>query len=231
MRKAVKPSRRTRRYDSPQRREQARATRREILEAARTLFLDRGYGATTLQAIADAASVSVATVYATFGNKRTVLKELADVSIAGDDEPVAVMDRPWVAQLTIEPDRARRVRIFAANGRRILDRRSTVDAVVHAAAASDPEIAALWEELRRQRREGQGRLLALVAGPDGVRHDLRPDEAGDILFAILSPETYLTLVGERRWTPERFEAWTIEVIEGLLALVPAPVREAGRERN
>jgi AcrR family transcriptional regulator len=205
-----------RRYDSPQRREQARATRHAILEAARSLFIEGGYGTTTLQAIADAASVSVATVYATFGNKRTVLKELVDVSIAGDDEPVAIIDRPWVAELRAEPDRARRVRLFAANGRRILDRRSAVDAVVQAAAATDPEIAELWDELRRQRREGQGRLLALVAGPAGVRANLSETEAADILYAVLSPEVYRTLVGERGWTPERFEAWTVEMIEGLL---------------
>lgn len=205
-----------RRYESPQRREGARATRLAVLEAARTLFLERGYGATTLQAVADAASVSVATVYAAFGNKRTVLKELVDVSIAGDDEPVAIIDRPWVAKLRAEPDRARRVRMFAANGRRILDRRSAVDAVVRAAAATDPEIGELWDDLRRQRREGQGRLLSLVAGAEGVRAGLHPEEAADILYAVLSPETYLTLVGERGWAPERYEAWTVEVIEGLL---------------
>lgn len=205
-----------RRYDSPQRREQARATRRAVLEAARRLFLERGYAATTLQAIADDASVSVATVYSAFGNKRTVLKELVDVSIVGDDEPVAVIDREWVATMRAEPDRARRVRIFAANGRRILERRSAVDAVVRAAAASDPEIAELWDDLRRQRREGQGNLLMLVAGAEGVRPDLGVEEAGDILFAILSPEIFLTLVEERGWTPERYEAWTVEMIEGLL---------------
>ncbi len=214
MAKDVKPQRR--RYDSPQRREQAKATRRAILEAARSLFVESGYGTTTLQAIADAASVSVATVYATFGNKRTVLKELVDVSIAGDDEPVAIIDRPWVAELRAEPDRARRVRLFAASGRRILDRRSAVDAVVQAAAAGDAEIAELWDELRRQRREGQARLLALVAGPAGLRADLAAGEAADILYAAASPETYRTLVGERGWSPERFEAWTVEVIEGLL---------------
>ncbi len=206
-----------RRYESPQRQEQARATRRAILEAARARFIQTGYGATTLQAIADRASVSVATVYAAFGNKRTVLKEVVDVSIAGDDEPVAIADRAWVADFATEPDRHKRIRMLAAGGRRILERRSAVDAVVQAAAAADPEIAELWGDLRRQRREGQGRLLTLVAGPEGVRPDLAPDEAADILYVIASPETYRALVGERGWTAERFEAWTVATIEGLLA--------------
>ena len=215
-----------RRYESPQRQEQARATRLAILEAARDLFIENGYGATTLQAIADRASVSVATVYAAFGNKRTVLKELVDVSIAGDDEPVAIADRAWVADLAAEPDRHKRIRMFAANGRRILERRSAVDAVVQAAGATDPEIAELWDDLRRQRREGQGRLLALVAGPNEVRPDLTPDEAADILYVTASPETYRALVGERGWTAERFEAWVVTTIEATASPDAADARTA-----
>ena len=205
-----------RRYESPQRQEQARATRLAILEASRALFVQHGYGATTLQGIADRASVSVATVYAAFGNKRTVLKELVDVSIAGDDEPVAIADRDWVADLAAEPDRHQRIRMLAAGGRRILERRSAVDAVVDAAGATDPEIRALSDEMRRQRREGQARLLALVAGADGLRPGLEPEEAADILYAIASPETYRLLVEQRGWSPERFEAWLAETEERLL---------------
>ena len=205
-----------RRYESPQRQEQARATRLAILEAARALFVQHGYGATTLQGIADRASVSVATVYAAFGNKRTVLKELVDVSIAGDDEPIAIADRDWVADLAAEPDRHQRIRMLAAGGRRILERRSAVDAVVDAAGATDPEIRALSDEMRRQRREGQARLLALVAGADGLRPGLEPEEAADILYAIASPETYRLLVEQRGWSPERFEAWLAETEERLL---------------
>ena len=205
-----------RRYESPQRQEQARTTRLAILEAAHALFVQHGYGATTLQGIADRASVSVATVYAAFGNKRTVLKELVDVSIAGDDEPVPIADRDWVADLAAEPDRHQRIRMLAAGGRRILERRSAVDAVVDAAGATDPEIRALSNEMRRQRREGQARLLALVAGADGLRPGLEPEEAADILYAIASPETYRLLVEQRGWTPERFEQWLAETEERLL---------------
>ncbi len=205
-----------RRYESPQRQEQARTTRLAILEAAHALFVQHGYGATTLQGIADRASVSVATVYAAFGNKRTVLKELVDVSIAGDDEPVPIADRDWVADLAAEPDRHQRIRMLAAGGRRILERRAAVDAVVDAAGATDPEIRALSNEMRRQRREGQARLLALVAGADGLRPGLEPEEAADILYAIASPETYRLLVEQRGWTPERFEQWLAETEERLL---------------
>src|SRR5215217_558269 len=78
--------------------EKARQTRRRMLAAARELFVERGYGATALQDIADRAEVAVQTIYFTFGTKRALLKELADVSIAGDDEPIATMDRPWFQQ-------------------------------------------------------------------------------------------------------------------------------------
>src|SRR3954454_21499481 len=74
-------------------------TRRRMLEAARDLFVERGYGATALQEIADRAGVAVQTIYFTFGNKRALLKELAAVSIAGDDEPIATMDRQWFREV------------------------------------------------------------------------------------------------------------------------------------
>ena len=106
--------------------------------------------------------------------------------------------------------------MLAASGRRILERRAAVDAVVDAAGATDPEIRALSDEMRRQRREGQARLLALVAGADGLRPGLDPEEAADILYAIASPETYRLLVEQRGWTPERFEAWLAETEERLL---------------
>src|SRR5690349_16397972 len=77
----------------------APGTRRRMLEAARELFVRNGYGATTLKEIADRAGVAVQTIYFTFGNKRVLLKELVDVAIAGDLEPVATMDRAWFQEV------------------------------------------------------------------------------------------------------------------------------------
>ncbi len=200
-------------YDSPLRRGQADATRRAILDAARALFLERGYVTTTIQAIADRAEVSEATIYQTFGNKRSVLARLVDISIAGDEAPVPVAERPWVRVLRDEPDLRLRIRILAHNGAAILERRAPIDAVVAAAAATDPEIATLWRQMRDERHAGQARLLKLVTGGVPLRRG-----AADVLYAIGSPETYRSLVDDRGWSPERFERWYAEAIERLLML-------------
>jgi len=208
MKRTVKPRRA---YRSARREEQASATRRAILDAARELFIEGGYVKTTMQAIAERAGISPATVYATFVTKRAVLSALVDISIAGDDAPVAILDRPWVAELRGEPDLGRRIGLLAHHGRLMLERRAAVDAVLRAAAASDPEIAALWEQAKAQRFIGQKVLLGIVAGPG------RPPtgEAVDAIYAIGSPETYELLVRDRGWSPARFEKWYAKSIAGL----------------
>jgi len=206
-----------RRYESPRRRQQAAATRSAVLEAARRAFVERGYVATTIDSIATAAGVSAETVYATFGTKRALLAALVDVSIAGDDAPIAVRDRDWVQQLRREPDRERRVSSLARNGRAILERRSAIDEVVREAAAADPAVASLHAAGKVDRLAGQRALLAIVAGEDGFRPGLDLDAAADVLFALGSPEVWRLLVVDRGWSTERFEAWYAEEIAVLLA--------------
>lgn len=213
MAKRVNPRRS---YDSPRRREQANATQAAILDAARTLFVERGYAATSIQAIAHRAGVSAATVYQAFSNKRSILGRLVDVSIAGDAEPTAVMDRAWVSALREEPDVRRRIRSLARQGTQILERRAPIDAVIGAAAATDPEIAALWRQRRDQRHGGQARLLELVIGEAGLRPGLTRAAAADILYAIGSPETYRALVDDRGWSSARFERWYADTLLRLL---------------
>ncbi len=137
---AVKPSRTP---DFPRRRQRAQATRARVLEAARALFIEQGYTATTIQAIAQRADVSPETVYAAFGTKRTLLSELVDLTIAGGIAAPPVLDQEWVRRLREEPDVRRRLRILAREGRAILERRAAMDEVVRGAASADPEIAAL----------------------------------------------------------------------------------------
>lgn len=203
-------------YDSPRRREQARATRRAILEAARAQFIERGYVATTIDRIAARANVSPETVYSCFGSKRALLSELVDVSIVGDVEPRPILERAWVQQLRDEPDPRRRLLILARNGRSILERRAAVDEVVRGAAAADLDIAALWEHNKSQRFDGQRELLRIVIGSSRLRQDMELDTAADILFAIGSPETYRLLVVDRGWSGSRFEHWYGETLAHLL---------------
>jgi AcrR family transcriptional regulator len=196
-------------YESPRRREQAASTRRAILE--------RGYVGTTIRSIAAGAGVSPETVFATFGNKRSLLAAVMDVSIAGDEAPEPILDRDWVQALREEPSRERRVSTLARRGREILERRSALDEVVRQAAATDPSLTDLESRGKAERLAGQRQLLAIVAGVDGFRPGLDLDAAADILFALGSPDVWRLLVVDRGWSPARFEVWYVEAISGLLA--------------
>jgi AcrR family transcriptional regulator len=207
-------------YHSPRRTEQARATRRAVLDAARRLFVSQGYAATTIEAVAGEAEVSPETVYATFGNKRAVLSDLIDVTIAGDDAPVPILERPWVDAMRTEPDPRRRLRILARNGRLMLDRWADVAAVLASAAAADPKIAELWERNKEQRLTGQRALLRMATEGTILREGLSREAAADVLFAVGSPEVYRLLVVDRAWSPARFERWYADTL-GRLLLPPA----------
>jgi AcrR family transcriptional regulator len=205
-----------RRYESPRRREQALATRQAVLDAARELFVEHGYVATTIDAIAERAAVSPETIYATFKNKRSILSRLIDVSMAGDDAPVPILERSWVNEIRDEPDPHRRLRILARNGRLILERTAPIYEVLRGAAAADPEIAALWERNKTQRFTGQRVLLGILTERAPLREGLAANEAADTLFAIGSPETYRLLVVDRHWSPDRFERWYAATLASLL---------------
>ncbi len=211
-----KAARLRRSYDSPRRRAQAQATRRGLLDAARALFTERGYVATTIEAIAARAEVSPETVYSTFRNKRSLLSELLDVSMTGDDAPVPVLERAWVQDLRDEPDPRRRVQILAKNGRLILERVAPVYEVLRGAAAADPQIASLWETNKAQRFAGQTELVRILKARDPFRGGLTVKAAADIVFAIGSPETYRLLVVDRGWSPDRFERWYADTLTDLL---------------
>src|SRR5260221_11870574 len=131
--------------------EQARATRRRIAGQAQQLFLRQGYGATTLDQIAAKAGVAVQTVYFHFGNKATVLKQAVDMLAVGDDEPVPMLDRPWVQQMREEPDGRRALAIWLSNSRDIFTRLAPLLKVVRGAAGADPEIAAQLHAKQEQR--------------------------------------------------------------------------------
>ena len=213
MARRVKPRRA---YDSHRRREQAQATRRSVLEAAQELFFERGYVATTIDAMAARADVSPETVYATFGTKRAVLSELVDISIAGGDEARAILDQAWVQELRAERDPRHRLRILANNGSAILDRRAAVDEVVRGAAAAEPDIAELWARGKAQRLAGQRSLLEIVVGDGSLAKGLDLDTAADILYAVGSPETFRLLVVDRGWSASRFARWYGDTLERLL---------------
>ena len=184
-----------------------RLARRAVVDAARTLFLDRGYVATTIEAISEQADVPSATVYRLFSSKLGILRALLDTSIAGDDQPRAVQERPEIASLFDETDAHKLLVGFAGVTTAINLRTNDVYRVLVGAAGSDPAAAELLGEIRQQRDRGQGQIARSLSRADALKPGLRQRDAADLIHALMSPEVYRLLVGERGWTPERYHDW------------------------
>lgn len=195
-----------------QRTQQARATRRRIIESARELFLEQGYAATTVDQIAARSGVAVQTVYFHFGNKRTVLKEVMDVLAVGDDAPVPLLDRPWVRRVRDEPDARRALAIWLRTTRAIYGRVAPLLSVVRDAAGADPEMAEQWRTNQDQRHIAQHALAEILAEKQALRPGMTVTKAADVIFTLASPEVYLLLTAERDWSPARWQRWVTDTI-------------------
>ncbi|WP_336211567.1 TetR/AcrR family transcriptional regulator [Nonomuraea sp. LPB2021202275-12-8] len=199
--------------------QKAKETRRRILDAALELFARDGYGATNLQDVADKAGVAVQTIYFVFGNKRALLKELVDVTIAGDDEPVATMDRPWYTDALAAGTAQDMLRAYVTGTTAVLERVAPIGEVLQAAAASDPEVAALWPQGVDPRFVVQQNAAEALAGKPGARAETPVEEMADVLYGLLSPELYLLFVRERGWSRERWERWVGDTLRAQLCRV------------
>lgn len=199
-----------RKYSSAKREAQARETRRTVLGAAHELFVNTGYAATTIQAIADHAGVAVQTIYAVFGNKRELLRQLIESTITGDDDPSPITDRPEVQAIAAEPDARRRAELDAAMTRSITERVAPIVRVASEAAASDPELAAMMEEVKGARRKEMIASAEIMAGPDGLRLDKK--DAAATLYVLYSPAVADMLMGDHGWSAKRYEKWLAHML-------------------
>jgi AcrR family transcriptional regulator len=205
-------------------RDQARTrfARAAVVDAARTLFLDRGYGATTVEAISELSDVPPATVYRLFSSKHGILKSLLDVSIAGDDEDVAVAERPAVRSLLTEGEPRQQLEGFVAFTVQINARIEPLYRILVSAAGTDRDAAGLLDELTRQRHQGQRVIARSLAEAGALRAELRERDAADLIHALMSPELYRLLVVDRRWKPDRYERWLANtLVDQLLREPPA----------
>lgn len=204
------------------RRPQARTrlARRAVLAAAGALFLERGYNGTTIEAISVAADVPQATVYRLFSSKQGILKAVIDTSIAGDDDPVPVAARPHVRALLGAEDPRQRLAGLAAISVDINTRTAPMLLVLMSAAESDPEAAAILDELGRQRRAGQSSVAESLARSGALRPGLGAAEAADLIHALASPELFRLLVMERGWPADRYEPWLAETLASQLCPPP-----------
>ena len=195
------------RVDSGGGQARTRLARRAVVEAAQTLFVDRGYGATTIEAVSERSDVPPATVYRLFASKLGILKALLDVSIAGDDRALPVLDRPEVAALFAEPDPDKLLAGFARISVAINQRSGQIYQIVASAASAEPEAANLLGQYTQQRQQGQGQIARALARAGALRSGLRERDAADIVHVLMSPEVYRLFVTDRGWSPPRYEKW------------------------
>jgi AcrR family transcriptional regulator len=215
MTERVKPRRR---YDSSRRREQARLTRRAVLEAARGLFLDRGYAGTTVTAVAEAAGVSVETVYKAFGNKPGLVKGVFDAAIVGDDKPVPMLQRESVARMRAEPDPRRKLLMYGEHLAEAGPRAGRLQLLIRSAAANDPDAAAVWHQMLEERLTGMSVFARHLHEEGHLRPDVSFEQARDVLWTYNAVELYELLVLQRGWDPERYGRWIAEAL--IAALLP-----------
>jgi AcrR family transcriptional regulator len=193
-----------------------RLARAAVVDAARTLFLERGYGATTVEAISELADVPAATVYRLFSSKHGILKALLDASIVGDLDDVPMADRPQVRALLDDRPAAEQLDGFVVVAAQVNDRVAPIYRILTSAAAADPDAAALVDELTRQRQEGQRMIARAFAAGGALRPGLRERDAADIVHALLSPELYRLLVVDRGWSAKRYRRWLSETLAAQL---------------
>ena len=195
----------TRAYDSSGRQARAAESRSAIVRVARDLFVEQGYGRTTIVEIARAAGVSPESVYAGFRNKATLLHRAWDITVGGDDEDVVFHERPEVVAIRAEPDLARRFRAHAVFSTRTARRIAPFVRMVTAASGSDPAAAAMLEEMDRQRLEGMGIMAADAAATGQLA--VSEEECRDLVWAMTDGMLWHRLVVERGWTDERYASW------------------------
>lgn len=203
-------TKRKRAYDSSSRREAARLTQQSILETARNVFLDKGYAAATMPAIAQAAGVALDTVYAAVGKKPALFRLLMETAISGKEGAASAEERDYVQAIRTEPDAAGKLRIYAAALRRIHQRLAPLFRVLQGAAPLDPELAALWKNISERRAKNMRLFAADLAATGRLRPHLSVAKTADVIWTMNSPEFYLLLVEERGWSPQEFEDWLVD---------------------
>jgi AcrR family transcriptional regulator len=203
-----------RRYDASKRRQAAARTRRAILDAALELFAAQGYAATPMTAIAQRAGVALDTVYASVGRKPELARLLVETAISGGTQAIPAEERDYVQAIRTAEDAEVKIAIYASAMRGIAGRLAPVLSIIQQAAPAEPELAELWRQIADRRAANMRRFAADLALVAPLRVD--PADAADIIWATNAPELYQLLVGQRGWSPERYEDFLADTWRRLL---------------
>jgi AcrR family transcriptional regulator len=203
-------------YRSRLRAEQASQTRLRILESAAELFAQSGYVATTIDAVATRSGVAVDTVYATFGNKKSLLSALIDLRVTGVPEGSDVLAGDAPRALSTMSNQRQMIASFSADIAPRVERVRPIDDIIRSAAAADPEISDLRSRMQENRFNKLRVFIEWVAANGALRDGMDGDEATTIVWTLTSPEVNRMLRDVRGWTYERYAEWLSTILVRLL---------------
>jgi AcrR family transcriptional regulator len=204
-------------YDASSRRESAARNRAAVLAACRELLFRDGYHRMTVRSVAEQAGVSAETIYKAFGGKPGLMKALWDVTLAGDEEPVAIADRPQMAEVRSAADPAEKLRRWA---RFVSGANQRLAPLYGLLAEAGPEVTELLATTQQERLAGVRALVAHLADSGLLAAGRDPAAAADACWALTGPRLFLDLTADRGWQPDRYEDWLISMLIANL-LTPA----------
>jgi AcrR family transcriptional regulator len=194
-------------YVSPLRQEQAAATRRAVMHAARRLFETDGYAATSMPAIAAEAGVAVKTLYLAFGSKPDLLRTVWENRLAGDEAATPVRDRAWYREIGDDDDPRTKLRLLARQSGGVKQRTGLLLIVIRDAASTDPELRPLWQEIEAKLHDVSTGIVEQIARAGALRPDVEPRAAADTIWALNHPSMWHLLVIQRGWSDDAYQQW------------------------
>jgi AcrR family transcriptional regulator len=205
-----------RKYDSSSRQARALESQAQIIEAARDLFIESGYSGVSMEAIARKAKVSPETIYSVFKNKRTILSRSMNLAAGMDGEPIPVMLRSYIQEVTLERDQQRQIQMFVNRMQIFFSHIAPLVEVMHEAAKTEPEIETLLKKYLDDRFQGMGFFIDCLLANGPLRSGLSKLSAVETIWALASAEIYNLLVGSRGWSEEEYEVWLSDTLVRLL---------------
>jgi AcrR family transcriptional regulator len=212
-------------YVSKRRQQAAEATKQAILDAARQLFEEHGYGATSMQSIAEDAEVAVKTIYLAFGGKAALLREMWGNCLAPGEAEIPVLERRWYRDVLDDNNPRQRVRLLVEHSVAVKTRSAALLEVIRNAASADTEVRDLWTEIDNKLRHVANDFVKQLSNAGALRPGLTIRYAADALWALNHPTMWQLLVVQQSWTTTRYALWLDRTLATeLLAEDGAPTR-------
>jgi len=200
-------------YDSPRRADAARRTRAAVVCAFGEMLFADGYRATTIRAVADRAGVSAETVYKVFGGKQGLIKALWDITLAGDDEPLAMADRDQAREVFAAGEPATKLWLYAGSVRDVHERLAPLATLL---AQAGPEAAAVLATGEQERRISVRTLVDHLAACGALRAGIDPARAADACWALTATPLFTKLTTEAGWDGATYRQWLAEMLTASL---------------